>query len=339
MGAIGSRNATHDVRELARQGVLATHVLNVSDTDRRLLRINAVELVWPVVYDRLTRRLELSRDHHACASSIHRLEPACLDRFHDDVEAAVDDLFRNAKMRIFNLEGWVSKRLKASTIDAYRRRRGSRGALQRPRLPRWLAAALGNELRLIRLALEMLEWVGIDSPATATVWPFVPWAERRAVVTGDYEAAYRSVVEDVDIVLAAMRQRPKWYADFVERPLGRKPVPVLYAQRTDPDAGMLEPWSAVRARQQEADDARLLHLAATALEEIVLRIRLGHDRRTAVYDVLTALFGPGTGAEELDRLPGEGSGTDEAVLASLADPKTIERIASVVLSLLPPEDS
>jgi hypothetical protein len=336
MDAIGSRNGTHDVRELARQGILATHVLRVSDTDRRLLRANAVELVWPVVYDRLTRRLEISRDHHACASSIHRLEPACLDRFHDDVDAVVDDLFRHAKVPIHNLEGWVARRLTASTVDAYRRRRGRRGALQRPRLPGWLSSTLGREPRLMRLALDMLDWVGVDMPAPATVWPVASWAERRSMVVGDYDAAYRSVAQDVEIVLAAMRRRPKWYADFVERPLSRKPLPLPYAPPADSGPSDLEPWSAMRARQQDADDALLLEMAADAVAEIALRLRSGDDPRSAVVDVLKALFGPGTGAESLDRLPGDGRDVDEVVLALLADPAAIDRITSVVLDLLAP---
>lgn len=339
MGAIGTSNTRLDIRELARHGVLATYVLNLSDADRRLLRAAATELVYPVVFERKTRRLELRRRHHLCASSIYRLEPDCLDRFHDDVEAAVDDLFRHAKDRILNLEGWVATRLNASTIDAYRRRRGRRGAMQRPRLPQWLSASLGHELRLMRLALDILEWVGVDTPPAATLWPFASWAERRVAATGDYEAAYRWVVADLEFVLAAMRQRPKWYADFIERPLGHKSIPLPFMPRDDAGAGAAEAWSVIRERQQEADDARLREAAALAIEEVSARIRLGHDRREAVIEVIHALFGSGNAAEELDRLPGQDCGDDEVVYALMKQPAAIDRIVAVMLDLLAPRDS
>jgi hypothetical protein len=121
--------------------------------------------------------------------------------------------------------------------------------------------------------------------------------------------------------------------------LSHKPLPVPYASPADPGANGIEPWSAVRARQQDADDDVLLDLAADAVGEIALRLRLGHDPRTAVIDVLMALFGPGTGAEGLDRLPGETSGVDEVVLALLADPAAIDRITLVVLDLIEPKHS
>jgi hypothetical protein len=76
---------------------------------------------------------------------VHRLADERLDRFHDDVEAVVDDLLTHARHPVFDLEGWVAGRLNAATVNGHRRLRGERGALQRPRLPGWLGAALGQD--------------------------------------------------------------------------------------------------------------------------------------------------------------------------------------------------
>ncbi len=332
-GVFEPDDSRFDVRELVRRGQLTALVQKLTDDDRRLVRAKTHEIVWPVVFQHLTRRLEKNRGHHACASGVHRLEPACLDRFHDDVDAAVDDLLRNAKMPIFNLEGWVSKRLKVSTVDAYRRRRGERGALQRPRLPRWLIDALSGEPRLIRLALDMLEWVGVDANAAAHVWPITTWAERRAATTHDFDAAYREVTADVETVVAAMRRRPQWYDDYVERPLARKQLPVLSSPRDDQDlAG--ESWSAVQTRQDEAGDSRLGELASVAIEAILARLRLGEDPERVVREVVTTAFGAGSGAEELDRRPGHGAHDEEQVSVALADPAVIEHIVALVQSLI-----
>ena len=87
----GAANAADTVRELARQGVLAVQAGSQPADVRRMLRIGAYELVWPLVYKRVTRRHEFRRGHHACATSIQRMEPDCIDRFHDDVDAVLDD--------------------------------------------------------------------------------------------------------------------------------------------------------------------------------------------------------------------------------------------------------
>jgi len=245
----------------------------------------------------------------------------------------VDDLLRNAKVPIHHLEGWVSKRLPASTIDAYRRRRGERGALQRPRLPGWLAAGLNHDPLLMELALEMLEWAGVETTAGIHTWPLGVWAERRAVLTGDYDSARRAVADDVETVLAAMRARPKWYADYVERPLGHKQAPLLLTHGTDAGSPPERDHS-IRARKHEADDTRLLELAAAAVQAMEIRLADGENPQTVVTEVLATVFGPGTVAEELDLRPGQGSDTDEVVAALLADPAAMDRIVRVVLDLL-----
>lgn len=320
------------VRDLARRGKLAGRATEASSVERIRLRSGAYDIVWRVVFQRLTRRVELARGHHACASAIHRLEPECLDRFQDDVEAVLDDLLRNAKLPISNLEGWIASRLTAATVDAHRRRRGQRGALQRPRLPGWLAESLGRDPWLTTLAVEILVWVGLPTTAGVDVWPLNAWAEHRAVLTGDFRGSDRMIARDVERVLAAMQQRPTWYADFVERPLGRKQAPVLSKPPTDVDAPTSEAHLSL-VRRHETDEARLVDLAATAVAAIEARIQRCEDLRSSVVEVITAVFGSGTGAEDLDRPPGAAPDEDERVRRLVADPATIDRIVAAVLEI------
>jgi hypothetical protein len=326
-------SAVDFVRDLAQRGDLARRMSSASGAERLTLRRGAYEIVWPVVFLRLTRRLEVDRGHRVCATSVRRLEPDCLDRFEDDVEAVLENLLRNAKVPIANLEGWITHRLTAATVDAHRRRRGERGALQRPRLPGWLADALGHDAWLTDLAIEMLNWVGIAVTAGTGIWPLGAWAERRARVTGDYGRADTEVARDVEGVLAAMRGNPGWYLRYIERPLGHKQAPILPAPRTDQDATReLSPLPLVH--RQEVDDARLLALAETAVEAIGARLAGGEELRPVVVDVIGTVFGVGTGAEDLDRPPATGPRDDERVTLLLADPAVVERIVTTVLDLL-----
>lgn len=329
-----SENAERAVRKLASQGTLAEHMRTVSGAEYTWLRGGAVEIVWRVVFQRHTRRIEGARGHHMCASSVHRLEPDCHDRFQDDVEAVLDDLLRNATVPIANLEGWITRRIRPATVDAHRRRRGERGALQRPRLPlpRWLGDALDHDLWRQRLAVELLTWVGIPATAGVGVWPLDAWAQLRAEVTGDLTGTDLDVANDVEAVLTAMRRRPAWYANFVERPLGRKQAPVLPAQRTGPDAA--EPAHLTLTPRHETDDARLADLAGAAVAAIEARIRQGEEIRKVVVDVLGTVFAAGSGAEDMDRTPGAGPGAGERVAALLADPATVDRIVAEVVEIL-----
>lgn len=320
------------VRDLARRGMLADRMAAASGVEQIRLRSGAYEIIWPVVFQRLTRRVELARGHHACASAVNRLESECLDRFQDDVEAVLDDLFRNARTPIGNLEGWIASRLTAATVDGHRRRRGERGALQRPRLPGWLADALGHDPWLTALAVEILVWVGLPTTAGVDVWPLGVWAERRAVLTGDFRDSDRLVADDVERVLAAMRQRPAWYANFVERPLGRKQTPVLPAARADVDSTPDHACLSLVERH-EADDARLIDLAATAVAAIEARCRRREDLRSVAVDVITTVFGSGTGAEDLDRPPGAALDEDERVRRLIADPATVDRIVAAIVDI------
>ncbi|MET7423465.1 hypothetical protein [Dactylosporangium sp. NPDC005555] len=321
------------VRDMARRGVLAEHAESVSGPEYARLTGGAYDIVWPVVFQRMTRGFEIRRGHPGCAASVTGLRPDCLDRFQDDVEAVLDDLLRNAKVPIHNLDGWITRRLNAATVDAHRRRRGERGALQRPRMPGWLATALGDDPWLTALAVDILVWVGVPSTAGTGVWPLGAWAGQRALTTGEARVDEADVLTDVETVLAAMRQSPMWFANFVERPLGRKQAPVLSAPRTDPDHPAELPQLALTEPHERAD-AHLVELAAGAVDAIERRIRLGHDPRTVVAAVLRTVFSGGSGAEEMDLTPGTTPGDAERAAALVADEATVGRITETVLDIL-----
>lgn len=321
------------VRELADRGMLAAHYEQASEEERRRLRTEAYQLLHPVVFSQLTRRVERRRGHRECAVSISRLRPDCWDRFHDDMDAVLDDLFRNSRVRIRNLEGWVSRRLVKATVDGYRRRRGARGALQRPRIPRWLRQQLHDDHGLMELAIAMLEWVGQEATAGVHEWPVEVWSELRFAKYGDYDSARRSVEEDVATVIAAMTTRPKWYADYVERPMGRKRIPLAKSYRDGSDEPAADLGRPV-VDAHDADEARRIELAALAIEAIRARVDRGEDLRAAVVDIISTVFGSGTGSESIDRLPGHDFGDDEHVGFRLADSETVDRIVALILEML-----
>lgn len=317
---------TEDVRDLAQRGLLAKVFAEASPRERRSLRRDAYELLYPVVFSQLTRRLETRRGHRDCASGVGGLRPACLDRFHDDMDAVLADLFRHATVPIHNLEGWVSRRLIRATVDAYRRRRGSRGALQRPRIPRWLARELRHDERLLALALAMLEWVGVEATAGSEDWPVQTWAAQRVAEVGDFDAACRAVTQDIATVSTAMRTNVRWYSDYIERPMGRKEFPVAHWQEMQPIEAL---------GTSTAHDARMAEAAALAVSVITASVeRGGADLTATVVSVIGDLFGSGTAAELLDRVPGDDSEDHGLIAARLADPRTRDRIIAVVLDLL-----
>ncbi len=328
------RNEQPAVRSLARQGILASYFADASVQERRRLRIEGYELLHPVTFRYLTRRIEARRGHRDCMVSVSHLRPDCLDRFHDDMDAVLDDLFRNARQPILNLEGWVNKRLSAVTIDAHRRRRGERGALQRPRIPRWLARELNHDKRLTDLATEMLEWAGVEATAGIHDWPLEVWSAQRVSAGSEHEEAGRSVARDIATVIAAMNKRPKWYADYIERPMGHKRPPSVgnhhdgWELAHDPGQAALEAHT--------TDDARRAELAALAVAAIKARVERGEQLRAVVVDVISTAFGAGSGSESLDRLPGYDCDDDQWVAARLADAKSVDRIVEAVLDLLSP---
>jgi hypothetical protein len=320
------------VRDLARHGELAARAATIDEHQRARLTAGAYDIVWPVVFERHTRGIELRRSHPACAASVRGLRPECLDRFQDDVEAVLEDLLRNARASIRNLEGWVARRINAATVDAHRRRRGARGALQRPRLPQWLGRALGDDPWLTRLAVELLTWVGVPATAGTSLWPLGAWCDLRLTITGDPAADEATVATDVETVLGAMRQSAVWYANFVERPLGRKQAPVVSAQRSPS-----EPANHLALTDHhEADEAHLRTLADAAVRAIERRLGRGETPAAAVRAVVAQVFGGGTGAEDLHRLPGTAPAAGERVAGLLADPAVIERVTGAVLQILGP---
>jgi hypothetical protein len=227
--------AVPGVRELARRGLLAERAMGVLPDERWRLVAEAYEIVAPVVFDRLTRWSEIRRGHRSCAAGIWHLASDCLDRYHDGVEAAADDLLRHARTPIVNLKGWIVGRLTAAAVDGYRRRRGARGALQRPRVPGWSLEA---------------------------------WTMLCEAVASDHYAETAVVARDVDCVLSEMRCRPAWYGCYAEWPQGRKQAPLLPPQLID-DVPPL-----ALTRRHEADD-RLLVVARLLWVLLLLRRSTG----------------------------------------------------------------
>lgn len=326
------RSPVQQLRHLAEQGTLATVAAAVPRAERTVLSGAAYEVAWPVVFTRLTRRVELRRGHGSCATSVQHLADECLDRFHDDVESVVEDILTRATKPIRHLEGWIASRLTVATVDGHRRRRGQRGALQRPRIPAWLADLLGHDRWLETLATDLLVWVGTTTTAGTGTWPVDAWVQRRAEMTGDWLGSDQAVVgREVARVLAAMRQRPDWYDTYVERPLGHKRTPVLPLS-----PGPAEPAERASLSLTEpygSHDATLRELAATAVAWIDVRLRRGDAPEVAVVEVIGTIFDRGVASEDLDRPP-HTTGYGVPVTTLLTDPRNVERIAGVALAIL-----
>ncbi|MBB1158057.1 MULTISPECIES: hypothetical protein [Amycolatopsis] len=276
------------VRQLASQGKLAAHAAAARGEARRRLRAAVFEIAEPVLFRNLTRKLEAKRGHYRCAAGVRRLDDPCLDRFHNDMDAVIDDIFANARVPIASLEGWIRSRLGHATVDGYRRRRSERGALQRPRVPCWLAAELGRDPVLLALAVDILDFVGTDAAVGPGIWPVEQWAEYRVGCGADPATARQEVARDIAAVLSAMRVRPRWYADYVERPLGRKQPPSVPLQRVSAENGedlfLVDPSGG-----QEPPDA-LTELAAVAVAAITSRIAAGETPEEVVLDVVASVF-------------------------------------------------
>jgi hypothetical protein len=325
---VADDEAADEVRLLASHGRLADHARKATPAEYNQIHRGAYVICWPVVFQCLTRGIEHGRGHHRCATGVEHLQPECLDRFEDDVEAVVADLLRNAKEPIRNVEGWVRSRIKRATIDGHRRRRGERGAVQRPRLPKWLAEQLGEDPWLLALAIHVQTWVGVPATAGTALWPCGAWAEQRIAITGEAGCSEHDVMKDVETVLAAMRWNRGWYERFIERPLGRKQAPLLATDTTADRAytPLTEP--------NGTENALLSEFAAVAIDAMAARMARGEDSRTVVVDIIRAVFGSGTGAEQMDRLPGAGSAEDESARVTLGDPESVDRIVREVLDIL-----
>lgn len=314
------------LRRLARDGLLASSASSASPGRLARLRRAVYTVAWPLVFARITKPLEQQRHHPDCTRRLESMRPDCLDRFHDDVEAVVEHALRRATGPIENLEGWLATRLTPATVDAHRRRRGEIGALQRPRLPAWLAGALGGDRWLGDLAVQILVWAGVPSTAGVELWPLDGWAARRAVVTGEPVAGRDTLDREVRTVLAAMRTRPKWHAEHVERPLGHKQAPVAPM----PADNAAELPALDLAAPHEAEDARLAGLAEQALHAIEARLDRGEAPRAAVAAVIRLVFGEG----EPEPLPVHGSPRDDWLAAALADETRLAEIVTTALAIL-----
>ncbi|RZT17501.1 hypothetical protein EV649_5047 [Kribbella sp. VKM Ac-2569] len=324
--------AAYEVRRLAGAGELVNRFRAGSRDERRRLRAGAAEIARPLVYERVTKPVERNRRHYECASTVRRMLPDCLDRFHDDVDAVLDDLFAYADKPIMNIEGWLTSRLLRATVDGYRRRRGERGAQQRPRVPGWLANALGRDTWLIDLAKAILEWVGTDAAAGSSLWPLNAFAERRAGQTGDHTAGESVVADEVEVVLTAMRRRRAWYEKYVERPFGRKQAQVWYPSHSSADAHA-EPTPLSLVDPDERDEAVLHELANVSIEVMITRIGCGEDATVVITDVLGTVFGGLQASHDLERLPADEGGLHQ-VAALIDDPVKLKRIVAAVLDLL-----
>jgi hypothetical protein len=333
--AVGVRPDAADrvrrLRDLALQGRLAEAAANAHGAERQELTSAAYDVVWPIVFNRLTRRFERLRGHPACAAGVDRLADECLDRFHDDVEAVVEDLLAHARRPVRHLEAWIAGRLNAATVDGHRLR-GRRGALQRPRLPGWLAEALGPDPWLLALATEILVWVGVSSTAGSEVWPLEAWAQERAARTGDWAGSDPAVVaREVDSVLDLMRRRPGWYESYVERPLGAKQAPVAAAPVGDATGEVAVPLAL-----NDPDglvESELLRLAAEAVRAIDARLAHGEQAERIVVDVIRAVFG-GAFTVTLDRPPYATADPLGGISGALTNVVTLNRIVNTVLGII-----
>ncbi|MEV6447791.1 hypothetical protein [Amycolatopsis sp. NPDC051716] len=305
------------VRQLARDGLLAGSAAAARPRALARLRGGVYTVAWPLVFTRITKPMEHRRRHADCARGLEWLRPDCLDRFHDDVEAVVDHALRRATSPIENLEGWLATRLTPATVDAHRRRRGEIGALQRPRLPAWLAGALGDDPWLCDLAVQILVWVGVPATAGAELWPLDGWAARRAEVTGEPPATRDALDREVDRVLTAMRTRPAWHAEHVERPLGHKQAPVAPTPAELPALELVG--------EHELADARLAGLAEQALRAIETRLNRGEAPAAAVTTVVRTVFG--------GRAP-DTTARDDWLAAALANQERLAGIVTTVLAIL-----
>ncbi|WP_430784720.1 hypothetical protein [Actinoplanes sp. G11-F43] len=320
------------LRDLAAEGRLASAA---GGPERIGLVAAAYELVWPIVFTRVTCRFERQRGHTVCATGVGSLADECLDRFHDDVEAVVDDLLSHARQPIRQLEAWITTRLNAATVNAHRRRRGERGALQRPRLPGWLATGLGRDPWLTALATDILTWVGTTGTAGEQLWPADSWAQKRGLVTGDWAGSDPATVSrEIEQVLAVMRGRPRWYESYVERPLGAKRPPMV-AMATDIYGEPLVPPPPAAAADRA--DAELSDLAGAAVRAIAARVRRGEPPETVVVEVIRTIFG-GAFSGTLDQMPHVVADPLDGIIGGLTEPARIDRIVTAVLEMVGERD-
>jgi len=321
-GGDGERQA---LLEAVKQETLAEYLTANPVTGKAAL----YRMTAKLVFERVTRPVEYGRGHAQCAAAPEKMLPECHDAHQDDVVAVYEDVLGKSARTFENLEGWIVTRLKPATIDAYRRRRGALGAQQRPRLAVWLKAELGDDPWLNRLALNVLEWVGVTATAAGGMWPLGAWAEQRARITGEPCCTEAQIAADLERVLRAMRTRPVWFEDYVERPLGRKRAPLLVQRPGGPERSD-EPEYMTYYTPDETAEALLTHFAWTAVKALEQRIARGDDPREAIVEVISAVFGADTGAEEMDRVPNPGNDARERIASLILEPEVLDRVMDAV---------
>jgi len=321
------------LRALAARGELAAAA--ASPGQRAALSAAVYTLAWPIVFARLTRNIELRRGHYVCMQSVHSLAPECLDRFHDDVEAVVVDTLLHSGKPIRDMEGWIATRLTAATVNGHRKLRGFRGALQRPRVPKWLSSALKHDPWLVDLSCQILTWAGMPQTAGVSLWPLDSWAQRRALVTCDWPGSTAAVVErEIEVVLTTMRSRTSWYSSYVERPLGHKETPVMLVCPADENSVAELPPLRLDD-PAEADDVRLTGLAQDAVSAIRARLHAGETPAAAVVAVIRTVFvREDDVAADIERAPHAALSAGESVHALLDDPAEVDRIVAAVLAVI-----
>jgi hypothetical protein len=244
----------------------------------------------------------------------------------------VSYLFAYGKQEIGNVEGWITSRIRAATVDGNRRRRGLLGAQQRPRVPGWLATALHHDPWLVTLARLVIEWVGVRTTAGNRLWPVDAWGEIRDRLAPERRHEHGADVDrDVKHVLEVMRtERPQWYADYVEAPLGRKQAPVAAHHTDDSSVSPLE-----LTPGDVRDDAALSGLADAAITAIQTGLAAGGEPRAVVERVVATLFlGPVPAGVEIADPPLARPPSDESVSAILASDDDFTTLVETVLAIV-----
>jgi hypothetical protein len=321
------------LRDLAARGELRRAASEPGECAR--LRSAAFELAMPLVWERHTRPLENRKGHRRCASGVVRLAPECHDGFTDDLESVVTALL-SYQRPIGNLEGWVSTRMANAIKDGHRMRRAREmGAQQRVRVPARLAARLDGDPWLVALAERVLQWVGVRQSAGLGLWPVRAWAEDRVAAVGPVPDPYTAVEQDLTVVLAAMRAVDLiWYEKYIERPLGRKWVPVATDLPGADGLAERENRCLQLVPDHERTDVRLADAAAGSLTMIRGALAAGTEAKRAVAIALAANFmSVGALRGELDLMPGRDEAGD-VVAAILADPGALDQLVPEVLAIV-----
>jgi hypothetical protein len=192
---------------------------------------------------------------------------------------------------------------------------------------------------MIALAYRVLQWTGVRHTAGTQLWPLGAWAEDRAALVGPAgETSVGGTVEaDLAVVLRTMREwDAAWYAEYVERPVGRKWAPVAAQTCHALDRGAAgEAAHLELVPQHERDDARLTEAAAACLAVIRSEIAAGGEPRQAVVEALTGSFlSVGSLCEECDRSSLVDGDPGTVVAAVLADPEALDRLVGTILDIV-----